>query len=147
MLCIFLIFLLCSNSLSHSFSFCCHYMDFLKRRSNQTLLHLIPVVPPTPTPLLPTFSSQSARKFSNNPSKCALLQPCITADSAYPEKRDKKGEICKICCSLHKTQRQQQQQQPPLPCIPRPAVDKCFQCLGQFSQMNPFSSIQQENER
>ena len=142
MLYIFLIFLLRYNSLSHSFSFCCHYMDFPKRRSNQTFLYLIPVETPPP----PTFSSQSARKFSNNPTKCALLQPCITADSAYPEKRDKKGEICKICCSLHKTQRQQQQQ-PPLPCIPRPAADKCFQCLGQFSQMNPFSSIQQENER
>ena len=101
MLYIFLIFLLRYNSLSHSFSFCCHYMDFPKRRSNQTFLYLIPVETPPP----PTFSSQSARKFSNNPTKCALLQPCITADSAYPEKRDKKGEICKICCSLHKTQR------------------------------------------
>jgi hypothetical protein len=105
------------------------------------------------TPPTPIFSSQSARKFSNNPSKCALLQPCITADSAYPEKRDKEGTICKICCSWHKTQQQQQQeqqqrrQQPPLPCTPHPAADKCFQCLGQFSQMNSFSSIQKENER
>ena len=62
-------------------------MDFLKRRSNQTFLYLIPVEPPP----LPTFSSQSARKFSNNPSKCALLQPCITADSAYPEKERQEG--------------------------------------------------------